>query len=105
MSKDKTTAPDTPNTITLDEPIKREGGNITTISLRKPKSGELRGLQLVDLLQLDVNALQKLLPRITEPSITEQEARRLEPSDLVQLGTEVVLFLAPKDKLEDSQPA
>lgn len=91
--------------IILDEPIKREGGDITHLSVRKPTSGELRGLSLTDLIQMDVNAMHKLLPRLTLPSITEPEARQLAPSDLVQLATEVVLFLAPKDKTEDYRTA
>lgn len=91
-----------PNTITLEEAIKRDGGNITSISLRKPASGELRGLSLVELLNMEVDPLHKLLPRITQPSITEAEAKALSPADLVQLGTEVVIFLAPKSAREES---
>lgn len=91
----------TPNTITLEEPLKREGGDITQISVRKPSSGELRGMSLVDLLNMQVDPLHKLLPRITIPSITEAEAKKLSPADLVQLGTEVALFLAPKAVREE----
>lgn len=92
-------------TVTLDEPIKREGGDIATLILRKPSSGELRGLSLVDLVQMEVNALHKLLPRITQPSITEQEAHKLAPSDLVQCGMEVAVFLTPKSVQGDSLSA
>ncbi|MDO6525430.1 phage tail assembly protein [Motilimonas sp. 1_MG-2023] len=90
-------------TITLDTPVIRKGGDVTTITLRKPKAGELRGLNLTDILQMDVNALGKLLPRISNPTLTEQEVQNLDPADLVQLGGEVAGFLVPK-RMKDSQP-
>lgn len=87
-----------PNTCTLDEPLPRGTGAIDQVTLRKPKSGELRGLNLQDLLQLDVNTLQKLLPRISNPTLTEQDVAALDPADLVQLGTIAVGFFIPKEK-------
>lgn len=85
-----------PNTITLDQPIKRGDAEITTVELRRPASGELRGLNLTDLLQMDVAALQRVLPRITTPTLTEQEIAALDPADLLQLGSTVAGFLLPK---------
>lgn len=80
--------------VQLDKPIQRGAAEpITELQLRKPSSGELRGLTLVDLANLDVNALHKLLPRITLPMITPAEAQDLEPADLLSLGTEVSHFL------------
>lgn len=84
------------NTITLDQPIKRGDSEITSVELRKPVSGELRGLTLTDLLQMDVNALQRILPRISTPTLTEMEAAALDPADLVQFGSMVAGFLLPK---------
>lgn len=103
--KDKTNATPANATVTLEEPIKREGGDVTTLTIRKPASGELRGLSLVELLNLDVTALHKLLPRLTLPAITEHEARQLSVADLVQCGTEIVSFLVPKSQQEAIQPA
>ena len=85
-----------PNTITLDQPIKRGESEITAIELRKPMSGELRGLNLTDLLQMDVTALQRVLPRISSPTLTEAEVAALDPADLLQLGSTVAGFLLPK---------
>lgn len=82
--------------IELDTPIMRKGGDIAEITLRKPKAGELRGLSLTDVLQMDVNALGKLLPRISNPMLTEAEVQGMDPADLVQLGGEVAGFLVPK---------
>lgn len=82
--------------ITLDTPIQRGDTTITDVQLRKPQSGELRGLNLADVLQMDVNALTKLLPRITTPSLTEAEVCNLDPADLLQLGSKVTGFLMTK---------
>ena len=82
--------------ITLDHPIKRGETEITSVDLRKPSSGELRGLNLTDLLQMDVAALQRVLPRISTPTLTESEVAALDPADLFQLGTMVAGFLLPK---------
>ncbi|MFZ6709767.1 phage tail assembly protein [Undibacterium sp. TC9W] len=83
-------------TITLDEPIKRGDTTITSITLRKPKAGELRGVSLVELGQMNVAALQQVLPRITTPILTAQDVANLDVADLVEIGSEVSLFLVKK---------
>jgi hypothetical protein len=88
--------PDNTHTITLDTPVQRGDTRITHITLRKPKAGELRGVALTDLLQLDVDALQAVLPRVSSPTLTKPDVANLDPADLVQLGTVVAGFLLPK---------
>lgn len=83
-------------TVTLDTPIARQGGDITAVTLRKPTAGELRGVQLGSLLQMEVSALLTVLPRITQPSLTAPELASMDPADLLQIGTEVAGFLLPK---------
>ncbi|TVZ39389.1 tail assembly chaperone E/41/14-like protein [Alteromonadaceae bacterium 2753L.S.0a.02] len=92
----------TEKVVILDNPIKRDGGDLTKLEIRTPASGELRGLSLFQLLELDVASLHKLLPRITLPSITEAEAKNLSPADLMQCGTKVSSFLAPSSMKEQS---
>ncbi len=87
------------NTITLEQPIKRGDSEITSVELRKPMSGELRGVNLTDLLQMDVTAMHKVLPRITSPSLTEHEVSSLDPADLMSMSSKVAYFLLPKDGL------
>lgn len=98
MSKQKTT--DT--AITLDNPIKRGEQVIDSVSLRKPNAGELRGLNLTDLLQLDVTALQTVIPRISNPALTTADVAGMDPADLVKIGTEVAGFLLPKSAKTDN---
>lgn len=92
----KTEAPSDPNTHTLDTPITRGGQTIDKITLRKPSSGELRGVSLTDLVQMDIVALSKVLPRISTPTLTEFDVAQLDPADLVQLGGIFAGFLMPK---------
>jgi hypothetical protein len=92
-------------TVTLDTPIKRGDQIITELTLRKPSSGELRGIALTDLLQMNVTSLTKILPRLTSPSLTEQDVGRMDPADLVQLGSQVADFLLPKASKPDQSPA
>lgn len=95
----------TTKTIELDTPIKRGDDTITAVEVRKPASGELRGCNLTDLLQMDVVTLTKVLPRITSPGLTEREVSKMDPADLLQMGTEVSGFLLPsRMKPADFQP-
>ena len=86
--------------ITLDEPIRRGDQTITEVRLRKPKAGELRGTQLVNLLHMDIAALEIVLPRITVPTLTKHEVSQLDPADITQFGSELASFLLTKAKRE-----
>lgn len=91
-------------TVELDTPIVRGEHSITSVTLRKPMAGELRGVSLIELMQMDVLALRKVLPRITNPALTDIEIGRMDPADLVQCGVAVSGFLLQKSaKAEASQ--
>lgn len=89
---------ESPNTetVTLDSPIIRGEQAVCAVDLRKPMAGELRGVSLVELMQMDVLALRKVLPRITTPALTDIEVGRMDPADLVQCGVVVSGFLLSK---------
>ena len=82
--------------IDLERPIQRGNKKVACVIVRKPDSGALRGLALTDIIRMDVQPLIKVLPRITEPALTEAEVRGLDPADLFQLGEAVNSFLLPK---------
>ncbi|MDR2164670.1 MAG: phage tail assembly protein [Zoogloeaceae bacterium] len=93
-------------TITLESPIKRGEHVLTEIALLSPTgTGWLRGIKIFDLAQMDVAALTTVLPRITDPALTEIEIRNaLSAPDLFQLGAAVSAFLLPKSaQAEDAQ--
>jgi len=83
---------------TLDAPVMLGDSELiaagTEITVRLPGSGELRGLTLMGLSQLDVIQLATLAPRITTPIIAKGAV--MHPADLMQLGGEVMDFLLPK---------
>lgn len=83
-------------TVTLDAPIVTGDVTIDQVRIRKPQAGELRGLSLSALLNLDYAALENLLPRITIPTLTKAQIMAMDPSDFTQLGSEVMDFLLPK---------
>lgn len=83
-------------TIHLDTPIRRDGQTIAVIELRKPAAGELRGLSMLALLQMDVDAIATLLPRISTPTVSKPEALQMDPADLLAVGVEVAGFLQQK---------
>lgn len=73
-------------TVDLVEPITRGDITIDKLTLRKPKAGELRGLTLSDVIGLEISAILKLVPRISEPALTDGECQNLDPADLTEIG-------------------
>lgn len=83
-------------TVELDTAITRDGEKIEKVTMRKPMSGELRGLSLAEVLNLDVDSITKLVPRISNPTLSEQEVRNMDPADLTECGKEIAGFLLQK---------
>lgn len=73
-------------TVKLMEPIIRGETSIDTLTLRKPGSGELRGLNLQNIYSLDVGTILTIVTRISTPSLTSEEADMLSPPDLMEIG-------------------
>ena len=94
----KQAATENPNirVVELDEPIQRGEQSIASITIRKPDAGALRGVSLVALGQIDVIALQTVLPRVSTPMLTALEVSRLDPADLMSLGAAIASFLLTK---------
>lgn len=90
------------NTVVLDSPIRRGVTTIDSITLRKPSSGELRGVSLVELLQMDVTSLIKVVPRISSPTLTAIEVSGMDPADLLALSSKISGFLLQKSAKTDA---
>lgn len=86
------------NPVQLDEPIVRGEQTIDSVQVRKPLAGELRGVKITDVMQLDVAALQLVLPRVTNPTLTTADVGRMELCDLLAVGGELVNFFLPKSE-------
>ena len=64
------------------------------IALHEPKAVDLRGIKLLDVLQLDTAAHAPVLDRISD--LTAAEFMALPAPDAMALMSEVVSFLAPR---------
>lgn len=71
---------------TLVEPIVRGDTKIEALTIRKPHGPELRGLSLQDIMSTDISTLYLLIPRVSMPPITQDEAYALDPQDLAEIG-------------------
>ena len=85
---------------TLETPIQRGEQTITTIILRKPSVQTLRGLSLGSLVQMDVDSISKLLPRISTPTLTSAEIANLDPADLLALCAGISGFFLTRAQRE-----
>lgn len=79
--------------VELSRPI----GDTKTVELREPKAGELRGLKLADIVQLDTSAMVTLIPRIS--NLTSRDVENLGAADLTKVMTETLGFFV------DNSPA
>ncbi len=86
--------------VPLQTPIKRKGETITTLQLMKPRTADLRGLALADLLTMKADAVAVLLPRISVPTLMKHEVDDMDPADLVSCSVEVAGFLVPKAAMD-----
>ncbi|HAV5431516.1 TPA: phage tail assembly protein [Acinetobacter baumannii] len=83
--------------VTLEEPIRMGENLITQVTVRKPGVKALSGTSLKDIYNHDVDALCRVLPRVTSPALTPQQIVMMDPVDFAQLGGHLVTFLYPKE--------
>ncbi len=82
--------------ISLAAPVARDGGDVARVRLRKPRAGDLRGLTMQNVLQSDATTIIQLVPRISEPALTEHEVSALEADDFAEIaGTLFGFFMTP----------
>ena len=86
-------------TVTLMEPIVRGETTINKLTLRKPGAGELRGLNLADLYQLDVAAILTVATRISDPILSMADAESLSAGDLMEIGGTIKGFFLTADEI------
>lgn len=83
-------------TITLDEPIKRDSGDITEVQLIRPQASALEGFNLRDLSNMETNAAVRLISRISNPTLLLHEVLLMDVADLTQMAAEISNFLLPR---------
>ncbi|OOF70588.1 phage tail protein [Rodentibacter caecimuris] len=92
---------ETSKIITLSLPIMRGDKKITDITVIKPTVPALKGLKMFDVLQMDVDSLQKLLPRVTQPVLHKADFDTMEVADFTELSAAAVGFLGKNSETED----
>ena len=80
-------------TITLNNAIEIDDKNTNKIELSEPMAGELRGLSLLEVVQLDANSITTLAPRISK--LTEKDMGNMGAADLLVVGSSIAGFFAP----------
>lgn len=76
--------------IKLPIPFKKDGKKITAIELRQPCSGDLRGLTLTAVCQMDFTAGCTLLPRIS--ILNERDLLDMDTENLTVLLVGIASF-------------
>lgn len=91
--------------VELETPIKRGETLIKSLLVRKPKAGALRGLNMRDIVQMDVDTIGVMCTRICEPPLTQQEVAQIEPFDLLQIGANMAgFFTQTPTEVTEKQP-
>lgn len=80
------------NTVKLSVPLKDGDKEIDNINLRKPNAGELRGVAVLQLMQMQPEEFAKLVPRISTPMINEHLFNQLDLADMMDIMTTVQGF-------------
>lgn len=88
--------------VTLDNPLKRADQEITKVTLRKPMGGDLAGTNIGDLYNMNVVAMSKVIPRISDPMIHAPEFMAMDGEDIASLSGQVVSFLLTKRQKVDA---
>ncbi|HDX9858961.1 TPA: phage tail assembly protein [Escherichia coli] len=85
------------NTITLAKPIVRGDEKITQVTITDEikQAGSLRGLKLVNVMNMDVDSVAVLLTRVTSPRLKQTEINEMDTRDFVSLSEALVPFLTP----------
>lgn len=89
-------------TVDLDNPLKRGDLEITKVTLRKPMGGDLAGTNIGDLYNMNVVAMSKVIPRISEPMIHAPEFMAMNGEDIAALSGQVVSFLLTRRQKADA---
>jgi len=82
-----------PGEVIFKKPLKRGESELKGTILRMPKPGEMRGLKLVLVAQGDVDSMIKVIPRISNPPLTEHEVSDIHLADFSSLSAVVIDFL------------
>lgn len=79
-------------TVPLSVPLTFGEQKISELTLRRPKAGDLRGIKLTAVQDMEVSALLTLLPRISMTPFGTGMLDGLDPADVVTLYASIADF-------------
>ncbi len=87
-------------TIKLNTTIKqgKEGHEVAELTLRTPCAGDLRGIKILDVIEMKEEAFEALLPRIVSPAITSLDVSKMQLDDLINIIQHVQGFFEGKSQ-------
>ncbi|WP_372069789.1 phage tail assembly protein (plasmid) [Tistrella mobilis] len=78
--------------VTLDTPVTIDGAEVREITLHRPLTGQLRGIRLLEVHTLNVDAVAAVLVRTSQPVLTEGAIDLMDPADFTALAQAVLGF-------------
>ncbi|MFV0625195.1 phage tail assembly protein [Sphingomonas sp. ac-8] len=79
--------------VELEAPLKRGDQDLATLTFRRPDTAAILDLSLVQLGQMNVDELRRLLPRISTDGLIEQEVDRIAADDVLLIAREISTFM------------
>lgn len=81
-------------TVTLHDPIAYGSGTLSELKLRRPTTGDMRGVKTVLMQDADFGVLLDILPRISLQPLTAQHVASISLPDGMELMTVIAGFFA-----------
>jgi hypothetical protein len=81
-------------TLKLAAPLPYGDTTLDELTFRDPHAGDLRGLKLGGLGEMDVNLILALTRRLANVAVTDEQLAMLSPFDLLKVTETIVDFFA-----------
>lgn len=90
--------------VTLTKPLHYGDGTLTELTFRRPVAGDLRGLKLGGLSDMDVDLVCKIATRTSIQTVTEAHLHTLDPADFLKVAAEIIGFFGDADPSPTTHP-
>ncbi|MBF0169053.1 MAG: phage tail assembly protein [Alphaproteobacteria bacterium] len=81
--------------VNLSMPLGEGERKVDKLALRRPSSGELRGISIQKLIEMDITTVLVVLPRISMTPLSPQMVNQIDPADLISVGEAISGFFTP----------
>ena len=88
-------------TVPLETPLRRGKAELAELQFRRPKAGDLRGISIAKLGQLDYDEVRTLAPRISLNGLIAQEVDEIDTADLIEMSLAFADFLQTRARKGD----